>query len=298
MAPKKTPSTSSAAPKPPVATASVSKMPKGTGSRRIQTRVITVYGAFKTRKTTSLSNLPMGRTKWFTSDPNCIPTLTALGRLPHEDDIYEVKSLPQLRELLETTLKLAEDAEEAGNDPREELGVDFLVLDSWTQFSDWHQQDVAKATGQRFLGDNDRDNGWQAFNAEMGACLDLWAALGRYVTVIGIVHAKEKFNKSKGEYASFSLSPAMAQKLGRLSNWILLKGLDEVIDDAAKDAALADKDNPIYSIEEDRGTTLVYEDLFYTRPTNGWLASVNSLKLAPTEPGKDICILLEKDGLM
>lgn len=291
---KKTP----AAPVREEAIASVSQMPKGSGSRRVQTRHITVYGAFKTRKTGSLSNLPMGRTKWIASDPNCIPTLTALDRLPHPDDIYEVNSLDALRELLEATLKLAEDAVTEGKDPRKVLGIDFFVLDSWTQFADWHQQDVSKATGQRFLGDNDKDNGWQRFNAEMGACLDLWAALARYVTVIGIVHAKEKFDKKKGEYASFSLSPAMAQKLGRLSNWILLKGLDEVIDDDKRAEALANPEDPFYSIGEDRGEKVIYEDVFYTRPTNGWVASVNSLKLGAVEPGKDIRLLLEKDGLL
>mgnify|MGYP000982372689 FL=1 len=38
--------------------------------------------------------------------------------------------------------------------------------------------------------------------------------------------------------------------------------------------------------------------MFYTRPTNGWVASVNSLKLGAVEPGKDIRLLLEKDGLL
>lgn len=209
-----------------------------------------------------------------------------------------MNNLEALREFLDNALKLCEDAVTEGRDPRKELGVDFLVLDSWTQFSDWHQQDVSKATGQRFLGDNDKDNGWQRFNAEMGTCLDLWAALGRYVTCIGIVHAKEKFKKEKGEYASFSLSPAMAMKLGRLSNWILLKTLDEVVDDDIKQTAFDHPEDLRFSILEDRGEKLVYEDLFYTRTTNGWLASVNSMKMQPTEPGRDICLLLEKDGLL
>lgn len=298
MAPKKTPTKSTEPESSYEPVASVSKLPKGSGSRRVQTRVITIYGPAKTRKTTSLAHLPAGRTKWLISDPNCIPTLRSLDRLPHEDDIYEVNNLEALREFLDSALKLCEDAVTEGRDPRKELGVDFLVLDSWTQFSDWHQQDVSKATGQRFLGDNDKDNGWQRFNADMGACLDLWAALGRYVTVIGIVHAKEKFKKEKGEYASFSLSPAMAMKLGRLSNWILLKTLDEVVDDDVKQMAFDHPEDLRFSILEDRGEKLVYEDLFYTRTTNGWLASVNSMKMQPTEPGRDICALLEKDGLL
>ena len=300
MAPKK-----SAAPKEAVSTervASVSKMPKGSGSRRVQTRVITVYGPFKSRKTTSLANLPAGRTKWVVSDPNAVPTLRALDRMPHEDDIYEVNNLESLREFLESTLKLAEDAVDNKEDPRAALGIDFLVLDSWTQFFDWLQQDIAKATGQRFMGDDDKNNGWQRFNAEFGACLDLWAALGRYVTVISIVHAKAKFDKKKGEYASFSLSPAMAEKLGRLSNWILLKNFDEVIDDTKREDAFANPEDPYYEVsgssEDKKDDRIVYEDVFYTKPIGGYAASINSLKFRAQEPGKDITLLLEKDGLL
>jgi hypothetical protein len=289
-------------PKPEPAAASVSSMPKGSGSRRVQTRVITLYGPFKTRKTGCLSYLPLGRTKWITSDPNCVPTLSALGRLPHPDDLYEVTSLEALREFLEDTLKLAEKALEEKKDPRKVLGIDFLVLDSWTQFFDWHQQFLTKATNQRYMGESTDNNGWQRFNAEFGECLDLWAALGRYITVISIVHAKDKFDPKKGEFASFSLSPAMAQKLGRLSNWILFKGFTQVLDDdeIVRIKDLIEKDDPegdYFTLVEERGETKAYEEILYTKPAHGFVASVNSLKLRSEEPGRDLLALLEKDGL-
>lgn len=290
-------------PTAPPAIASKSKLPKGSGSKRETNRVITVYGPFKSRKTGMLRNLPLGRTKWLMSDPNCMPTLRALGKVPHADDIYEMGSLEALIEFLENALKMAEDAVTEGRDPTVDLGIEYLVLDSFTQFSDWHQQNIAKQTGQRFLGDNEKENGWQLFNSQMGLALDLWASLGRYVTCIGIVHAKAKFDKKKGEYASFTLSPAMSEKLGRLSNWILLKDFTEVVDAGELEKALAEKDDPPldspYVVEPDGAEGFkVYKDLVYTRPVGAYVASVNSLKLMPTESGYDICYLLRKDGLM
>lgn len=298
MAPKKSKAATEAAPEVDEALPSISELPKGGGTLRENTRVITIYGPAKCRKTTSLSKLPRGRTKWLMSDPNCAPTLRALNRLPHPDDIYELNTLDALRKFLEATLQLAEKTVEEGRDVRKVLGIDFMVMDSWTQYADWHQKDTAEATGQRFMGDDEKNNGWTRFNAEFGACLDLWAALGRYITVIGIVHAKDKFDRKKGEYASFSLPPQMAQKLGRLSNWILLKDFNEVVDDTRKDEAFQNPDDPFFSIEEDRDQKLVFEDIFYTRPMNGYIASVNSMAFKASEPGKDICLLLEKDGLL
>ena len=285
------------------ATASKSKLRKGTGSRRETNRIITIYGPFKTRKTGMCRNLPRGRTKWLISDPNCIPTLRALDKVPHADDVYEMTSLTDLVDFLEEALKMAEDAVVEGRDPNEELGIDFLVLDSFTQFSDWHQQHIAASTGQRFLGDNEKENGWQLFNAQMGRALDCWAALSRYITCIGIVHAKSKVMKNKGEYAAFSLSPAMSERLGRLSNWILLKDFVEVIDDAEREKAISEKDDPPvdspYVVEADGDEGFkVYKDLVYTRPVGAYVASANSPKLLPTETGYDLCYLLRKDGLL
>ncbi len=269
------------------AKASVSKLPKGGGTNRDTNRIITIYGGFKTRKTTSVSTLPMGRTKWLVSDPNCVPTLKALGRLPHPDDIYEVNGVPKLRELLETFLQVAE------AEGKEALGIDYLVLDSATQLSDWHQAQVARDTGQRFLGDNKSENGWAQFNAEFGACLDLFAMLAAYCHIVIIVHAKAKFDLKKGEFSSFSLSPGMSERLGRMSNWVLLKSFTEVVDDEKLAEAKAKPDDPYYSHEND----LVYEDIFYTKPQSGWVASVNSLKMNAEEPGRSLLALLEKDGI-
>lgn len=273
--------------KPAAPTASVSKLRKGTGTKRDTNRIITIYGPFKSRKTSSISTLPAGRTKWIFTDPNGVPTMRALGRLPHPDDIYEPSSLDEFRTLLEEMVSLCE------SDGRDALGVDFIAIDSYSQLADWHQQDVAKATGQRFLGDDKMNNGWQQFNAEFGSCLDLVVSLSKYVTVIGIVHASAKVDQKKGEYSAFSLPPKMAERLGRISNWILLKTFEEVIDDEVIEKA-KESDDPLYSIE---GGT-VYEDAFFTKPVNGWVASANTLKFNQKEPGRDLTALLEKDGLL
>lgn len=290
------PSTSTKKPanKSPMATtrgpaqASTSKLRKGTGTLRTKNRIITIYGTFKTRKTTSLRNLPKGRTKWIVSDSNCIPTLQALDAMPHDDDIYECPNVEEFRKVLEEMVTLCE------NEGPEALGIDWLAIDSYTQFSDWHQADVAKTTGQRFLGDDKANNGWQQFNAEFGACLDLIVSLSRYISVVGIVHAKDKFDPKKGMYSTFSLSPAMAERLGRMSNWILLKTFDEIVDDEKIAEAHANPDDEFYLIEDG----VVFEDSFYTKPTSGWVASANSLKLKNPEPGNDLTVLLEKDGLL
>ena len=86
MAPKKAAESKSEKAKstPTAAPASTTKMSKGTGSMRKKNRLITVYGPPKSLKTTALANLPLGRTKWIASDPNCVACLTSLDRLPHE----------------------------------------------------------------------------------------------------------------------------------------------------------------------------------------------------------------------
>ncbi len=293
---KKTSSTSSeAAPAPK----SKSKLPAGKGAAlKSNTRIISVYSVPKTFKTTAVSTLPLGRTKWLVSDPNCIPTLQSLGRLPHPDDIYSFPNLVALKEWLEGALKLAKE------EGPEALGIDFLVLDSSTQFSDDYQREWAAETGQKFLGDNKSDNGWQGFNAMFGAVLDLLAALKEFVSVIIISHAKPKLDLKKGEYSGFSLSPAMAEKLGRLSNWVLFKTAEEIIDEDEKKRIMTEKaDSPWYIIirdpdaPDDVDRTKVLLTVFHTRTVSGWFASVEKGPLAPEEPGTDIMLLLEKAGL-
>lgn len=268
-----------------VAVASNSKLRPGKGSKRAKTRLITIYGLPKTRKTTSCANLPAGRTKWIAADSNCCATLDALGRLPHEDDLYEVGSLLDAVQLTNEMLDLAE-AE--GPDA---LGIDFLVVDSITQFSDWHQQDIAKETVQSFLGER-AGEGWQKFNAEFGKFLDNLASLTRYVTVIVIGHMKESAGKKKGTYATLSLPPQMAEKLARLTNWLLFKTFEEKLEVA--DGFEGDE---YISVEEVRGEKRYYESVLHTRSMGKILASVNSFKLLAEEPG-DLTKLLEKDGLL
>lgn len=285
MAEKKKAAAKAAVPTKADAPASSSKLRPGTGTKRNKTRFIVIYGQPKTRKTTSCANLPLGRTKWIASDSNCVATLDALGRLPHNDDIYEVSSLNDAINLTNEMLDLCE---KEGGDA---LGIDFLVLDSFTQFSDWHQQDIAKETSQRYLGEQ-AGMGWQQFNAEFGKLLDNLAMLTRYVTVIGIGHMKESAFKKKGTNATLSLPPQMAEKLARLANWILFKTFEEKFEVA--DGFEGDE---YISVEEVRGEKRYFESILHTRPSGNVIATVNSFKLLAEEPG-DLVKLLEKDGLL
>lgn len=296
---KKSTAASNAEPKKAAGTGS--SLPAGKGSNRAKTRLITIYGREKSHKTGSLTKLISKgqRVKWILPDSNALPTLQAMGSLPADEDTYEFLQLADYKEWLETVLQVAE------TEGREALGIDALVYDSATQHSDMYQQAVAKDSGQKFLGEIKEDNGWQRFNAEFGLILDLLAALAAYINVIVIVHAKEKFDPKKGEYSSFSLSPQMAMKLGRLSNWILLKRLVQVFDDGEKARIVNDRaDSPWYVINKDPedptnlDRTSVYMSTFHTRPVDGWVASVETPKLAAEEPGGDISLLMEKAGLI
>lgn len=261
----------------------------GKGSQRVKARRILIYGPPKSRKTTAVSTLPIGRTKWLVSDPNTVPTLVALGRLPADEDIYEVTSLEESKELVKEMLKLVE---EQGV---ESLGIDFLVDDSLTQYSDWHQKKVAEETGQRFMGDAGDGTGWQQFNAEFGEYLDDLVRLTHAgITVVSIAHSKDKLPKGKGEWGCLNLPPQMAAKAARLSNWILFKTFEEKVPE--------DENNPpsgeYISAETDpSGKTSYYESILWTKPCGGWNASVNSLRLNHRECG-DLVKLLEKDGLL
>ena len=290
---------SSAVPAAVQAPASSSRLPPGKGSARKTRRIIAVYGAFKTFKTTAVSTLPLGRTKWIASDPNCIAALTSLGRLPADEDIYEFRNLADLQSWLESAHKLVEE------EGVEALGIDNLVLDSGSQYSDWYQQDIAAETGQRFLGDNKQDNGWQRFNADFGRVLDLLAMMSMYVNVVIILHAKAKVDPKKGEFSGFSLSPAMSEKVGRLANWILFKQVQEVFEHEEKKRILTEKaDSPWYVIvrdpsnPEDVDATRVYLSIFHTRPVDNWIASVEKGALAPEEPGTDLALLMRKAGIL
>lgn len=269
--------------------ATSSALRPGGGSRRVRARRILIYGPPKSRKTTAVASLPIGRTKWIVSDPNTVPTLVALDRLPADEDIYEVTSLAQAKELVKEMLKLVE---EQGV---ESLGIDFLVDDSLTQYSDWHQKKVAEETGQRFMGDAGDGTGWQQFNAEFGEYLDDLVLLTHAgITVVSIAHSKDKLPKGKGEWGCLNLTPQMAAKAARLSNWILFKTFEEIVPE--------DPDNPpsgdYISVETDpSGKTSYYESILWTKPCGGWNAAVNSLKLNHKECG-DLVKLLEKDGLL
>jgi len=262
----------------------------GMGSKRSETRFVVVYGAPKCRKTTSASTLPK-RTKWIVSDSNCVPTLKALGRMPSDPDIYEVVGLtgdPRsgslgAHDLVEEMIAAATD----GN----MVDVPAVVIDSVTALCDWHQQDVAKATSQRYMGENPKNNGWQQFNSEFGAFIDAVAELSRHVTVVMIAHAKEKADAAKGDWNGLNLPPQMALKLGRSANWVLFQSISS---GAVTEGTVEDDFTQI--VTTGRGEKRAITVTIYTANVGLWIAGVNAVQLGPEEPA-DLLKLFQKEGL-
>lgn len=255
-------------------------MEAGGGSTRESNVIIAHYGTPKCRKTTANSYLESA--KWIVSDSNCVSTLRSLGRMPAKKDIYEIDSLVKAREVLGKML----DAGEKGG-----LGVDNVVFDSLTQVNDWHQADVAKMTNQRFLGDNDKNNGWQLFNNDFGNLLEDLAAVGRYANIIIILHGKEKANIAKGENHGYNLGPAMSLKFGRLVNWNLYQTCK------SRTATEKDSDNDFGQVHEEAdGSRIITETIIHTRPVGLWPASAD-ISLNAEEPA-NMQKLLVKAGLL
>ena len=274
------------------AAALVSKMTPGTGGKRSTKRFVVVYAPGKVGKTTAASNL---RAKWIVSDPNALPTLQALGRLPHPDDIYEVTSLAGARKVASEMLKVCEEHGGAG------LGCEAVVVDSITQQLDWHQEDVAQQTSQRFLGDNQKNNGWQLFNAEFGLLIDDLVRLAQYVHVVALCHANPKADPGKGQWAGISLNPKMAERLGRSCNWLLYMTSRDM---SASEGAKVAKDDPYVSVLDGRADTngdptkRYTERILHTVPVDGgWHASAAGKNLKAEEV-PDLVTLLEKEGLL
>lgn len=271
-----------------VAPATQSILEPGGGSHRSGKRFIIIYGAPKARKTTSVSKLHGRRVKWLISDSNCIPTLEALGRMPAPSDIYEVRGLQDAKDFC---VKILNAVEEHGVD---KLGFDILVADSLTQFFDWHQEEVARVTTQRFMGENDKNNGWQQFNAEYGMFLDLLAQVAQYVTVIAIGHSKEKPNGK--DWAGLNLSPAMAIKAGRIANWVLYQTMTSTSIGEPTDADMeGDLFTSVKKMSD--GSAKVTEVVIHTTPQGPFIASVNAKNLEDQEPA-DMDYILVKEGLL
>lgn len=303
MATKKKPSAAATALLATVAPPTGSRL-KGTGTSRGGKRFIVIYGAPKVRKTTTVSFLHGRRVKWLVSDSNCIPTLEALGRMPHPDDIHEVGTLYDAKMFLQSILDLVT-AEGV-----EALGFDFLALDSVTQYFNWHKEEVAKVTTQRFMGDNDKNNGWNLFNAEFGTFLDLLAQVAKYVTVVAIAHSVEPTTddkrrasqQKKGAFGGLNLSPQMSAKLGQLGNWILYQTISTSYVDASEPGAL-ESDMFISAEQLPNGTIKHTEVVIHTTPEDIFIASVNSRMvdgkpvLEAEEPG-NLEYILVKEGLL
>jgi hypothetical protein len=272
---------------------SISDLPPGSGTARVSTRFIGIYGPPKSRKTTACAYLPMGRTKWLVSDSNCAATLEALDRTPPPEDFYEMKSMEQAVELLKKLLEIAD------TNGKEALGIDFLVVDSLTQFFEWAQRAVAEKTGQRFLGQSKGwdSNGYQEFNATFLEFLDLLASASRYVTVICIAHSKELHEKQKkGEFGGLNLSGTMGIALGRKCNWLLLKTMEVLADDGQ-----IQEDDMSVKTTDPEGNVVFERSCLLTQSTiDGYTASAN-LKLSNRTrtrwPG-DLRVLLRAENLL
>lgn len=272
------------------APASVSELDAGTGSARVTTRNVVIYGPAKSRKTGACSNFPRGRTKWLVSDPNCIPTLRALKRLPHPNDIYPVNSLGQAVEFLEKVLALAVEKGKVA------LGIDTLIIDSDTQFSDWHQASVAADTNQRFMGDDEKNNGWQQFNAQFGRYLDLKALISEHIHVVSICHTKPGAKPGKTTFAGLNLPPQMAGKQERLANWVLFKSFTEV-----NETDISEVPNECLVTMGPDGKKRYFDSSLWVKPIEGWFASANfeNPELAELDRvGGDLYALFQEEGLL
>lgn len=271
---------------PPIA----SKMEPGTGADGTSGLLIGLYGPPKSEKTTACSTIP--NAKWIISDPNCLPTLRALGKLPHKNNIYPVKNLQECRDVLAKALDVAEKFGAEG------LGCSAFVNDSMTQLSDWHQQDVARLSGQRFMGDNPKSNGWQQFNAEMFGLIDDFAELSKYVPVICIAHAAPKMDLSKGSWAGLSLGPKVAEKFGRTAAWILYQ--------SKRAFACDEKDASDFVRVRRNGEAFIgTEVIIHTQTVDFWTVACSSAinpetgerQLDAEEPA-DMYKILQKEGIL
>lgn len=272
------------------APASNSALDPGTGSNRVNTRNITIYGPAKSRKTGACKEFPRGRTKWLISDPNCVPTLRALKRLPHPNDLYPVRSLGEAVEFLEKALGIAV---ERGRDA---LGIDTLIIDSDTQFADWHQAAVAADTNQRFMGEDEKNNGWQQFNAQFGRYLDLKALLSEHINVISICHTKPGAKPGKTTFGGLNLPPQMAGKAERLANWVLFKSFIEI-----NETDTASTPNECLIKTGPEGSHRYFDSSLWLKPVEGWFASANleNPELAELDRvGGDLYALMKEEGLL
>lgn len=266
-----------------------SKLEPGTGSSRTRTRFIVLYGGPGTGKTTACSKIPDA--KWLVTDSNCVPCLQANGQLPPEENIYELKSLMEIREWTEKALAVAK---EHG---AEALGCSCIILDSITQTSDWHKEDVANATNQTFLGERKGGEGYQKFNAEFGGLIDALASLSRYVTVVVVAHAKEKPPDAvKGQWAGINLSPDAAFKLSFKANWVIRQyARNYIVEKGTK--------GDEFTVVKDTGTDVweAEERAIRLTPGDGWMTKINTHTIKIEEEWRvapDMAKLLEREGLL
>lgn len=221
---------------------------------------------------------------------NCIPTLRALKRLPHPSDIYQVTSLGAAVEFLEKVLALATEKGKGA------LGIDTLIIDSDTQFSDWHQAAVAADTNQRFMGDDEKNNGWQQFNAQFGRYLDLKALISSYIHVISICHTKPGAKPGKTTFAGLNLPPQMAGKQERLANWVLFKSFTEV-----NETDIGEVPNECLITMGPDNKKRYFDSSIWLKPIEGWFASANleNVELAELDRvGGDLYALFKEEGLL
>lgn len=265
-------------------------LPVGGGALRTGRKIVAVYGTYKVRKTGGIGqSLPDA--DWMVSDSNCVPTLEELGVLPPPERLHEIENLEHGCEVIDKYLNAGD--ENVKNGQRDNpLGIPAFVTDSLTQISEWHQADTARATSQTYMGQNPKEGGWQKFNAEFIRLIDKLAELARYTNVVLVLHAKDKLDVSKGQYAGFQLPPAMAAKVGRTVNWILYQTLERE-PFGESDKLLEGFD----TVEEGDDGKYRVRVAYHTRPVYGYSAVANGRLFRPIEP-VDIGAMLRKAGAL
>lgn len=221
-----------------------------------------------------------------------IATLRALGRLPAKKHLYKVSGVLECKELC---YKMLDAIEQKG------LKIPAVVLDSMTTLNNWHQADVAKDHGQKYLGQrlSAKQDGahWQDFNSSMGGLIEALSQLSKKTHVVVICHATEKSDVSKGVWHGLSLTPKVAERMAQTANWVLY---------ATTESRMIGDGEPT---EDDEFSTVVESGsknarvktritrTLYTQPIGIWTVKCANRQLRAEEPN-DVAALLKKEGLL
>lgn len=267
-------------------------LPKGTGANIKRTRLIVIYSAGGKQGKTGACSAIKGA-KWVVSDPNCVHTLDVLDRMPGNDDIYMVSDFGGAQELLVQYL-------EAGDEAEGDLGIPALVIDSATAYYESLTNQVARQTGQAYIGarrEKGADNGWMSVINEWSKFVHNLTELSKMTNVIVICHGKERAeveganSTGKSEWHGISLGPKCAERLMNAANIILF--CETKTSTYAEGSPVAE-DEVVEATA--KGTKVLTRRRIYTRPYGRWPAQ-GGTKLNPHEPA-DMSKIMKKLGLL